>query len=282
MIDISTGVKMKDSDFRRIKEYIENEVGIKLPYIKKTMIESRLNKRRNAVGVQTFSEYLDHVFAPGVGKVELINMIDAVTTNKTDFFREPEHFHFLTKQVLPSYADKNNLKYIKLWSAGCSTGEEAYTTCMVLDDYLKKTSSFHYNILATDISTEVLRKGMNAVYNMERVANIPLETKKRYLLKSKDKTKNTVRIIPELRKKVTFQQLNFMDDYYDISFKFDVVFCRNVLIYFNKPTQEKVIRKISRKIKTGGYLFLGHSETIIDMNLPLQQLGPTIFQKIDA
>ncbi|MBT31645.1 MAG: chemotaxis protein CheR [Thalassobius sp.] len=273
---------MKDSDFRRIKEYIENEVGIKLPYIKKTMVESRLNKRRNAVGVQTFNEYLDHVFAPGVGKVELINMIDAVTTNKTDFFREPEHFHFLTTQVLPSYADKNNLKYIKLWSAGCSTGEEAYTTCMVLNDYLRSHPSFHYNILATDISTEVLRKGMNAVYSMERVAKIPLETKKRYLLKSKDKTKNTVRIIPELRKKVTFQQLNFMDDYYDISYKFDVVFCRNVLIYFNKPTQEKVIRKISRKIKTGGYLFLGHSETIIDMKLPLKQLGPTIFQKIDA
>lgn len=274
------GVKMSDSDFSRIKNYIEQEVGIKLPYIKKTMVESRLNKRRKEIGLHTFKEYFDHVFSPGVGKMELINMIDAVTTNKTDFFREPEHFHYLTSKVLPQFAEDDSKRFIKIWSAGCSTGEEAYTICMVMNEYLRNNNAFNYNLLATDISTEVLKKGINAVYKMDRVAAIPMELKKRYLLKSKDKSRNTVRIIPELRKKVSFQQLNFMHDSYNVNYEFDIVFCRNVLIYFTKEVQEKVINKLAIKIKAGGYLFLGHSETIIDMDLPLRQLGPTMFQKL--
>jgi chemotaxis protein methyltransferase CheR len=273
-------LKMSEKEFDRLSSFIYTNYGIKMPREKKIMLQCRLQKRLRELGIGTFSEYIDHVFGKE-GYEEIILMMNQVSTNKTDFFREPNHFDFLVNVVLRDMVNRSSFsKHLRIWSAGCSSGEEAYTIAMVLESFLERNEAFTYNLYCTDISTRVLQAAVDAVYKEERAACIPLEYKRKYLLKSKDPLKKTVRIIPEIRSKATFAQLNLMDDYYDTPDKFDIIFCRNVLIYFDKATQEKVICKLSTKLKTGGYFFLGHSESIIGMNVPLRQIKPTVFVKI--
>ena len=208
-------------------------------------------------------------------------MIDVVSTNKTDFFREPIHFEFL-KSVALGNLTKSTTSPLKIWSAGCSSGEEPYTIAMVINEFLGSGSTKDFSILGTDISTSILKKAVNAIYTEERVSGIPLELKKQYFLRSKDSDKQLVRIVPKVRSKVKFQRLNFMDpDYPSVPMDFDIVFCRNVLIYFDKPTQERVINRLCAHLKPGGYFFLGHSESIMDMKVPLKQIKPTIYQKVN-
>jgi chemotaxis protein methyltransferase CheR len=186
----------------------------------------------------------------------------------------------LKNYVLPEFINDYPNRAVKVWSAGCSSGEEPYTIAMVLNEFSERGRMLNYLITATDLSTQVLNKAIAAVYSEERVAGLPMQLKRKYFLKSKDAAKKTVRLIPQIRSKVQFARLNFMDDVLDVPADFDLIFCRNVIIYFDKPTQEKVIEKLCAKIKPGGYFFLGHSESITGMNLPLQQLKPTIFKKI--
>lgn len=277
---ILTNSKMSTSDFNRLSSFIYNEYGIKLAPVKKTMLESRLQKRLALLGINTFKEYCDLLFSTQGQQQEVIQMIDLVTTNKTDFFREPAHFEFLTTHVLPEFLSNNSGRQLKLWSAGCSSGEEPYTLAMVLNEYAEKGQMLGYTITATDLSTQVLNKAIAAVYSEERVAGIPLALKRKYFLRSKDPLKKTVRIVPQLRSRVNFERLNFMDDTLAIAADFDIVFCRNVIIYFDKITQEKVINKLCEKLKPGGYFFLGHSESITNMRVPLEQLRPTVFKKV--
>jgi chemotaxis protein methyltransferase CheR len=147
-------------------------------------------------------------------------------------------------------------------------------------DFAEKNPGFDYSIVGTDISTQILQKAVDAVYKEERVSIIPLETKRKYFLKSKDRTNPTVKVVADLRKRVRFGRLNFMDSYYDVPETFDSVFCRNVLIYFDRETQEKVINKLCDKLRPGGYFFLGHSESIMNMDVPLKQVKPTIFKRL--
>jgi chemotaxis protein methyltransferase CheR len=209
---------------------------------------------------------------------ELIHMIDVVTTNKTDFFREPHHLTFLQENILPKVA--HGKRTVKVWSAACSSGEEPYTLAMVLEDFARSMHGFSYDIFASDISTAMLQKASTAVYAMERVDCIPLELKKRYLLKSKDIERPTVRIAPSLRSKVTFARVNFMDAVLPVDGMFDIIFCRNVLIYFDRKTQVEVIRKLIGNLSPGGYLFIGHSESLHQVDLPLVQEKPTIYKKL--
>jgi chemotaxis protein methyltransferase CheR len=211
---------------------------------------------------------------------ELVHMIDVVTTNKTDFFREPTHFDFLTNRILPQYKNGGS-SFMKIWSAGCSSGEEVYTIAMVMEEYLKQTPlRLPYALLGTDISTHILEKAQAAVYSEDQIARIPLALKKKYFLRSKDPLVHKARVVPELRKKVRYQRLNFMDSQYDVPGYFDVIFCRNVLIYFDKAVQEKVINRLCSRLKEGGYFFLGHSESISNMQVPLRQIQPTVFIRI--
>ncbi len=277
---ILTNPKMSASDFNKLSNFIYDEYGIKLTPVKKTMLESRLQKRLTALQIDSYKEYCDLVFSTQGKQQELIHMIDLVTTNKTDFFREPAHFDFLTTQILPEFINSNPNKQLKVWSAGCSSGEEPYTLAMVLNEYAVNTQPFNYTITATDLSTQVLNKAITAVYSEERIAGIPLQLKRKYFLKSKDPQKKTVRVIPQLRNKVNISRLNFIDEVLNISADFDIIFCRNVIIYFDKNTQEKVINKLCEKLKPGGFFFLGHSESITNMRVPLEQLKPTVFQKL--
>lgn len=274
---------LSDKEYHTIASYIETNVGIKMPESKRVMIQSRLIPRLRHLKFKTFKEYLDYVFSSKDGNQELIFMINALTTNKTDFFREADHFTFLTTKVLHNLSSQGK-KSIKLWSAGCSSGEEPYTIAIVLKEFIQKNPGVltSFSIKGTDISTKVLDKAVNAVYEMATVANIPIDIKKKYFLKSSDPQKTIVRIKPEIRNCCSFSRLNFMDQNYNISDTFQVIFCRNVLIYFDKQTQEAIIRKLLKHLEFDGYLFLGHSETIFSMDLPLENVAPAVYRKIGS
>ncbi|MFP4018523.1 MAG: CheR family methyltransferase [Bacteroidales bacterium] len=272
--------KLSDSEFSRLSRFITEHAGIKLPEAKKVMLQSRLQKRLRHHGMTSYKDYIEYVFSETGLQNEIIHMLDVVSTNKTDFFREPVHFEFMEKTVLPEYVDNYPLhRTMKIWSAGCSSGEEVYTIAMTIEEFKEQYPELTYSILGTDISTDILQKALNAVYKEEKVETVPLQLKKKYLLRSKDRTKRKVKIVQDLRRKAHFRRLNFMDTSYDISEIFDVIFCRNVLIYFNRDTQEKVIQRLCRKLKTGGYFFIGHSESIMGMDVPLKQIRPTIFMR---
>ncbi|MGB3464724.1 MAG: CheR family methyltransferase [Cyclobacteriaceae bacterium] len=274
--------KLKPSQFSRISQFVTANYGIRLPEEKKVMVEGRLQKRLRATGCVNFENYLELVFGEQ-DNGELIRMIDAISTNKTDFYRESAHFDFLANHVLPQFRHKSNKRNLSVWSAAASTGEEIYTLAMVLEEFNMRAESniqIDYRILGTDISVEALKNAVNAVYKYERIRDVPFDIRNKYFLKSKNKESNTVRVIPRLRNKTAFKRLNLMDETYDIGQSFDMIFCRNVLIYFNKETQEAVINKLCQKLAKGGYFFLGHSESIIGKNVPLKPILPTIYERI--
>jgi chemotaxis protein methyltransferase CheR len=274
---------MTDSDFRRLSGFIEGELGIRMPATKRVMLESRLQKRLRRFGFSSYKDYVDFVFSDEGRESELINMIDAVTTNKTDFFREAEHFDFLVGKIIPSAEARDGAgiaRPLSVWSAGCSTGEEPYTIAMVLEERRAADPRFSYRIFASDLSTQVLDKAQEAVYEESKAEIVPLSFKKKYMLRSKAKDQGLVRIKPELRSKVRFARINFMDDRYPVDETFDVIFCRNVIIYFERPIQERILGKLCGHIRKGGWLILGHSETLTGMNLPLTNVAPTVYERI--
>ncbi|MDD2196916.1 MAG: protein-glutamate O-methyltransferase [Bacteroidales bacterium] len=273
--------QLTQDEFDKLSKFIYKESGIKMPPVKKIMLQSRLQKRLRHLNISNFKDYIDYVFSKEGLNNEIIHMLDVVSTNKTDFFREPIHFDFLLQEVLPQFIlDRNNQRTIKVWSAGCSSGEEPYTIAIVLSDFAEKNPGFDYSIVGTDISTQILQKAADAVYKEDRVQIIPMETKRKYFLRSKDRVNPTVKVDSSLRRKVRFGRLNFMDPHYEVPETFDVIFCRNVLIYFDRETQEKVIQKLCAKLKPNGYFFLGHSESIMNMDVPLKQVKPTVFRRI--
>lgn len=272
---------MTDEDFGKLSTFVYEELGIKMPYAKKIMLQSRLQKRLADLKIGSFKEYIEFVFSKEGLEGEIIKMIDLITTNKTDFFRESSHFDYLTTIVLPELCSgKQNKKNIKIWSAGCSSGEEPFTISIVLREFLENHPDFDFEVFATDISLRILQKAATAIYPEERISTIPISLKRKYFLKSKDQVNKTVRLIPEIRSRVTFQRLNFMDQYYAVEKEFDIIFCRNVLIYFDRDTQQQVITKLASKLRLNGIFFLGHSESITNMKVPLGQIKPTIFRKI--
>jgi chemotaxis protein methyltransferase CheR len=273
---------LSDRNFNRVSQFIHQHVGIYLPAAKKTLLEGRLRKRMRTVQITSIEEYCDYIFSAKGVEEEIPYMVDAITTNKTDFFREPFHFTYLTETALPLLmkGQKNPFaqRYLA-WSAACSTGEEPYTLAMFLSETGCKVSGFDFSIFATDISTRVLDKAHTAIYETEKIQPIPLEMRRKYLLRSRDPGRNVVRIVPELRQKVIFKQLNLVKERYPIPGDLHFIFCRNVLIYFDAETRERVIRQLCSHLVPGGYLFMGHSETINNLNVPLRMMAPTIYRK---
>ncbi len=271
--------QLSDKDFRLLAVIIMRETGIKMPIAKKVMLQSRLKKRLIALNYTNFSDYTEFVISKQGFASELIHMINAVSTNKTDFFREPVHFDVMKEIVLPQFAKENSGMPFKAWSAGCSSGEEPYNIAMIVDDFISRGHAFNYFVRASDISTAILRMGINAVYTEQRITPVPKYMLHKYFMRSKDKIRMIYKVVPELRKNVQFSRINFMDDTFKVPERFDVIFCRNVLIYFDRPTQEAVVSKLLRHLKPGGYFFIGHSESLIDMDLPLTGVRPTVFRK---
>ncbi len=272
--------ELSDQDFKAFSQFIYSEFGIKMPPVKRVMLQGRLLKRIRQLNMSSYTQYKEYLFSQDGQREEIFNFLNVVTTNKTDFFREPIHFDFLKNHVLPEFDEQNTHTPFKIWSAGCSSGEEMYTIAITLNEFKNIQPAFNYAMLGTDISQEVLSKASKGIYPLNKVDIIPLELKKKYLLKSKDKINPTVKIRPELQSHVTLKYLNLMDtSYSSINEQFDAIFCRNVLIYFDRPTQESVINKLSAKLKTGGYFFIGHSESLTGMDVPLEHIKPTIFRK---
>ncbi len=269
-------------DFERLTAFIYAETGIRLGAEKKTMLEGRLRKRLRDLHIDNYRRYCDYLFGPEGLRNEKILFIDVVTTNKTDFFREPKHFDYMTRQALPELAARSDGQPLLFWSAGCSSGEEPYTLAMVLSEYAAAHPGFRFRILATDISTKVLARAELGVYSTDSVEPVPQLLRHKYLLRSRERHSDRVRIVPELRRLVDFRRLNFMDADYGIPERADGIFCRNVIIYFDRPTQEKILRKLTRHLKPGAYLFVGHSETLHDMDLPLEPLGPALYRRLDG
>lgn len=277
-------IHLTDRDFKRLSEFIEGQLGIRMPSTKKVMLESRLHKRLRILGYDTYTEYLDHVFSDGSAADELIHMIDAVTTNKTDFFREPDHFRYLENQILPFHLEHDGWgrdEPLHVWSAASSTGEEPYTIAMVLAEFARQQSGYRFDVLGTDISTRVLDRARQAVYPIDRLQPVSADLKKRYFLKSKDATRSLARVKPELRSRVRYQRLNLMDDDFGLRQAFHVIFCRNVIIYFDRPRQLKLVEHLYRYLHPRGYLILGHSETLAGAELPYRTVAPTIYQRLD-
>ncbi|WP_027580054.1 protein-glutamate O-methyltransferase [Bradyrhizobium sp. Ai1a-2] len=278
---LGAGVHLSDRQFRTIAQLIEGQVGIKLPAGKRLMLEGRLHKRVRALNYSGLNEYVEHLFDNGLPDNELTHLIDVVTTNKTDFFREPAHFTFLKEVAVPALLKPRGRGShgLKIWSAACSTGMEAYTTAMVLDDMTRSGTRFQFRILGTDISTAVLRLAKAAIYTRDVIAPVPAEFVKRYFLSSKDRSSNEVRVVPELRRLTNFMRMNLMDSSYPVDRDVDIIFCRNVLIYFDRQTQRKVVDQLCSHLRPGGYLLVGHSESMIHNTVPtLKQVQPTIFR----
>jgi chemotaxis protein methyltransferase CheR len=277
-------VRLSSKLFDQLTVFIHSQVGIKITPVKKVMLEGRLQKRLRKLGMRSFEEYCTFLFSDEGRSGELTNMIDEVTTNKTDFFREPAHFNYLTSRVLPTLlkSDRFTLSNkLTIWSAGCSSGEEPYTIAMVVQDFADTVGAepLPFQIVATDISRRVLERGLKAIYEEDRVAPIPMDIKKKFLLRSRNAGAGLFRIAPEIRSRVTFRRLNFMDGDFGFREKIDVIFCRNVIIYFDKTVQEKLLNKFCRCLKPNGYIFMGHSETLFGMDLPLEQVAPTVYRK---
>lgn len=265
-------------DFARLAGFIHDYAGIKMPAGKLTMLEGRLRRRVRATGADDLESYCSWLFDEGHLADEALHLINAVTTNKTDFFREPAHFDFLEHTALPALRDAG-VRTIRAWSSACSTGPEAYTMAMMLDDFAARSDGLSYGILATDLDTEVLETARRGIYPADQLDPVPDPLARRYVLRPVDPKRRDVRIAPELRSAIGFARLNLMDDRYPIGSPMHLIFCRNVLIYFDKPTQRAVVARLAEKLTPNGYLFLGHSESITGFDLPLTQVANTVFQR---
>ncbi len=269
-----------NADFERLRELIYAESGINLSSDKKTMLEIRLKRRMRSLNMASLADYCDQVFGPeGIAR-ELVHLIDVVTTNKTDFFREAGHFEYLVSKALPDLAARFGASRTSLvWSAGCSTGEEPYTLAMVLNEHAQTCPGFRFTILATDISTEVLAKASMGIFRSDLVSPVPRPLQRKYFMRSRDPGSQMLRVVPELRALVDFRRLNFMDADFDLPQAPEIIFCRNVIIYFDRPTQERLLKKLTRQLAPGGYFFAGHSESLQGMDLPLIPVAPSAYRK---
>lgn len=265
---------MTDSEALDFIELIHRHSGIVLTPEKRSLITSRLQKRLKALGLGSFGEYLDYLQHSHERDAEIVVMIDEITTNKTAFFREGHHFNFLTSNILPTLAT-SQWSMLNIWSAGCSTGEEPYTLAMVLAEYFGTTRNF--TILATDLSTQALQTAKRAIYTSELGGSIPFAMRQKYTMTGRGSQRGRFRIVPELRERVTFQQVNLVDRAWDIPGEINIIFCRNVMIYFDKETIHRIISGFRRVLKSDGYLFIGHSETLGDIDNRFVQVQPTVY-----
>ncbi len=270
-------------DYTHLSTLIYDVAGIVLGPAKKTMLEGRIRRRLKELAIPTYREYCRFLFSDRGQKEELVPLIDVVTTNKTDFFREPKHFDFLTGTMLPELIrGAGSRRPLLIWSAGCSSGEEPYTLAIVLSEFEQTHPGFSFRILATDVSTAVLKKAALGIYSTEVIRPVVPALQVRYFMRGREAGSNRVRVVPELRRLVEFRRLNFMNSDYGLSEKVDAIFCRNVIIYFDRPTQQRILEKLTRYLLPGGYLFLGHAETLHELDLPVIQVAPALYRRVDA
>ncbi|HVI06692.1 MAG TPA: protein-glutamate O-methyltransferase [Candidatus Binatia bacterium] len=265
--------------FRKFQQLIHQESGIWLGDAKTALLCGRLSRRLRARAVPTFDRYYKLVLEPDQ-REERVAMIDAITTNETRFFREPKQFEYLERRVIPRWKAEAEhglrSKTVRLWSAGCSSGEEPYSLAMLAGTHLTADRGWKVTILATDISTRMLDRARAGIYRMEKSADIAPSFLKSCMLKGIDDQEGNMKVMPEIRQMVEFQRLNLMHDPYPEGIRFDAIFCRNVLIYFDPVSKGKIVERLTDSLQHGGLLFFGQAETLSGMNSKLRTLGPSV------
>jgi len=272
---------LTDREFQLFQDLIHRETGIFLPETKKALLIARLSKRLRVLGCETFGAYFDRVQADPA--TEKTVMLDQICTNETRFFREPRQFEFLDQEILPRWkaeAEKGQRrKSVRVWSAACSTGEEPYSVAMLLRSHLRAEDGWNVEVLASDLSTKVLAIAEAGVWPVERAEEIPLPYRQAYMLRGIHSQEGTMRARPELRSMIQFRRINLNEERYPVQGPFDLIFCRNVLIYFNRETKEQVVHRLATHLVPGGVLFLGHSETMCVQTPLLRHAGPTAYTR---
>ena len=268
----------------RFRELIRSITGISLPPSKVQMIDQRLRRRVVAFALPDTEAYLEKLLGGDLPEDELKTVIDLITTNTTSFFRESDHFDFLRDEIAATKAAETRpgkRARLKIWSAASSEGAEAYTAAMVLTEAQKKGMAFDYAILGTDLSERMIERATTAVYSNEQLSTVPADLVRRYFLSSSDPSvAGKSRVVPELRRNVRFRNLNLMDETYPVDRDVDVIFLRNILIYFDPADKERVVHRLTQHLRTGGHLLVGHAESMVVRHPSLRQVKPTIFQKI--
>lgn len=266
----------------RFRATIRSLTGIELPDHKISMIEQRLRRRVIHWKFDDTDQYLTALLRNELPEEELRMVVDLMTTNTTSFFRESEHFDLLRDRVLPEALSRKGgrMPRIKIWSAASSEGAEAYTIAMVLAEAVREGKRFDWAILGTDISSRMIEKADQGIYLAEQMSTVPADMAQRYIMTGTGgSAAGKARIVPELRRKVQFREMNLMDATYPVDTDVDVIFLRNILIYFDAPTKVAVVKRITRHLAPGGYLFVGHSESMVVREPDLAQIVPTVFQK---
>ncbi len=264
-----------DKDFKRVQKIAYDFAGIDLNDSKNNLVYNRLAKRIRFLGQKSFNAYLDYVEQQG--ESEFIHLINSMTTNLTFFFRENHHFEYLADTVIPELIKQNAAtKKIRIWSAGCSTGEEPYSIAIVLKECVP--AGWDAKVIATDLDSNVVNTGLSGVYKIDRLKGVSEARKTRWFKKGEGAKTGFVKTKDELQKIIEFGQLNLMDSW-PFKEKFDAVFCRNVVIYFDKPTQSKLFNRYADSLPMGGHLFVGHSESLYKVCDRFELLGQTIYKK---
>jgi chemotaxis protein methyltransferase CheR len=266
-----------ESDFNRVRTVVHAHAGIHLADSKQNLVYNRLARRLRTLGFDDFQSYLS--FVEGKGKdEEFTHLINAITTNLTFFFRENHHFEYLQQELFPALMKKNaDTRKVRIWSAGCSTGEEPYSLAIVAKESFP--AGWDVRIDASDLDTNVINTGKEGVYSIEALKGVAQERIKRWFWRGSGANGGMVKVKPELQELIRFQQVNLMLDW-PWSESFDIIFCRNVVIYFDKPTQQRLFARYHQALKTDGYLFIGHSESLYKVSEQFKLLGKTIYQKI--
>ena len=272
LMDFEQSPRISKEGFAQISKYVNNAYGINLSEAKQNLVENRLYRRLKFLRMNSYSQYIRHIFEPA-GKQELELLCDLLSTNKTYFYREPAHFHFLQNLLGNAPGDKS----WKVWSAASSAGDEVYTVSCIFED-ARRIKPLHYTILGTDISSRMIDEANVASYPYSRIKLLPSHHVKNYFIKTEDDREGVFYSAgPVIRKNVRFQQFNLIRDIPALSEKFDIIFCRNVLIYFKEEMKQQVVKDLISKLKPGGYLMLGHCEGMLCRNTGLKQIGPAIF-----
>jgi chemotaxis protein methyltransferase CheR len=273
-------ISLAEPEFTKLSKFIVNDFGIKMPPNKKIFLQGRLQKRLKELRFNSFEEYVKYLFSSKGQQLEVAFLIDAVSTNKTEFFREQAHFRFLLDSGIQNYTKWTRKQKISIWSAGCSSGEEAYSIAMTMNE-LKNCQPVSYRILATDVAFSKLEQAVKGIYSEDRLREVPPDYKHKYMLKGKNQYAGKIKIASDVQDKIEFRKFNLLSNDFQSLGKFDLIFCRNVLIYFDRELQYRILKKFCAVLSKGGYLFLGHSESIAGLNLPLKSLRPTIFVRMD-
>lgn len=283
IIDSIYNATLSPELFNRFSQFIQQRCGIRITPSKQNMLEGRLRKRMRALLLPTFEDYARYLFHPKKNVPdEIPYFLDAIATNKTEFFRESAHFDYLRNVVLPEFmvqADRHRSHTFRIWSAGCSTGEEPYTLAMVLNEFAEKNPEFTYAILATDLSTRALNTAKNGVYDTNQLDGVAVEYRYKYFSLSREGRTARLHINPELRKNIVFKRVNFMAAEFPIRQPLQAIFCRNVMMYFDRPVREKLIERFTKKLVPGGRLFTGHSESLAGLNTKLKIVANAVYQK---